>query len=680
MIARRDPCQGGRLGPIRTIHTQQLVRTCLALVLACAASLLVAPAGAQNADPASNGVQEPGISLVSIRATLESLEARTDLDDALRASLLEIYQRALAIGEQAVQFEQQALQFEQQRQAAAGEREAVERDLAQGFDPTITIPDDATLEMLRQQRDQAEASVRDARDRLAQVERDQSQRADRRAAIPSEIVAARSALEDLESDVGTPPPPEQHPELAAAEHTERLAGIRYQRAIIQAVTAELANYDARSELLPLRRQRATLRLEAREAQLQAWSAAVSEREAEAARRAGQDASPTVRAIAERNLELVERRTGELGVLASVTRIRLGRERLETALRRAAAQYERDRQRVMAATGTGLTDARLRTQRAELTDPRELRGHLRRLRNELAETQRELADLEYERQNLPSTRETVEAALAEQGENIEPALRETLRREVESIAAERRAQYDALIAALREYESELEAIQNRLEPLLILTQRYIEFIDERILWIRSTNAVGLREPERIARTTGTLLGASTWSAYLEESWSELKRRPWGVISGALILAILLQIRRRAAARLPNLAERAGSMTTDRAILGYKALAIALLQAFTWPIIFWMLAWWHATIPEPTQLARAVTAGCLAAAPWLLTTRFVLFATRDKALCDAHLNWRPTTRAVLRRHLRWYEPVAVPTVFIMAAADRPILTPRNGQAAE
>lgn len=645
----------------------------LAWVVATPASAL-AQDQAQAGTPANEQGGEPAITLSATRVALEAIEARTDLDDAVQQQLIEIYQRAMATLELAIQQEQRALQFEQQRQAVPGEREAIERDLAQGFEDTITVPPGASVEMVRQSRDQAEASVRDAQDRLAQVERDQTFRAERRASIPNETVAAQSELEDVESELASAPPPDQPAELSSAIRSELLARQRLQRAILNANRNELANYDARAEVVPLRRQRAHRRLNARTEQLQRWEAALSEAEAaaaqleaEQARRSAAEASPAVRAIAERNLELIEQRTGPEGVASKIANLRVGYERLEAGLRRVASQYERDRQRVEAATGTGLTDARLRTQRMELTDPGELRGFLRRLRSELAITQRELADLEYERSTFLPIGQQIDRILNEQPPGTDETTLAALRAEIASLLAEQRAQHDALVAAYREYDAWLVRVQDRLEPLLALTKRYIEFIDERILWIRSMDSIGAREPSRVTRTFTALISADNWIVFLVETWRDVQRRPLPPLLVIFTLAMMLYWRARLLPGLKHIAERIGSISTDKIGLSTRALLITLLHASTWPVALWLAAWWLHTMPEPGLIARALRFGCLASAPLLLTTRFVQQLVRDHGLADAHFRWRPQTRSLLRAHIRWFELTAVPIVFLMGAAE-------------
>ncbi|TVQ62529.1 MAG: hypothetical protein EA378_04135 [Phycisphaerales bacterium] len=660
--------------PRRFDRPLPMLRQAAIVMLTLLGAAASAPAQDAPSPAAANANADHGITLSAAREALAALEERADLDDALRQQLTEIYQRTLATIELAIQQEQRALQSEQQRQAVPSEREAIDRDLAQGFEGTITVPDGASLEAIRQLRDQAEAAVNDATDRLAQVTRDQASRAERRASIPNETAAAQGRLEEVEDQLSAAPPADQNPELTNALRAEALATRRLQLAILDANRAELANYDARAELLPLRRQRANRRLNARNDQLQLWEATLTQaeavegqREADEARRLAAEATPAVRAIAERNLELIVLRTGEDGLASRLAERRAQYERLEAGLRRVAAQYERDRQRVEAATGTGLTDARLRTQRMELTDPRELRGHLRRLRGELAVTQRELADLEYERSNFAPIGQQIDAVVAEQQWGPDDPATARLRRELGGLLAEQRSQFDALIEAYREYNDQLLRMQDRLEPLILLTTRYIEFIDERILWIRSMDGVGLQEPARITRTVGDLISASGWASFTGELWRDVQRRPYAPSAVLLAVSLGLYWRARFIVRLKAIAEQTSSLATDKIGLSTRALLITLFHASVWPVALWLGAWWLNTMPEPGLIARALGAGALGAAPLLLTTRVVQQLVRDQGLAEAHFRWRPQTRSLLRRHVRWFELTAVPIIFVMGAAE-------------
>ncbi|TVQ50989.1 MAG: hypothetical protein EA377_13525, partial [Phycisphaerales bacterium] len=553
-------------------------------------------------------------------------------------------------------------------------REQAQRDLAQPIPTQITIPDDATIETLRQLRDQAEADLNAARQRLIDLEAERDLRVQRRAEIPAQLAQARSELEDVEQQLAAAPLPEQLPEITESIRTERRAHQIKLNRRIEALVRELANYDARTDVLPLRLERAARRITARETILQHWRSAVEqratadvERQAEETRRALADAHPSVRSVVEENLRLIEKRTAEDSPLARLPEYRRFQGLARSALLDLISQYERDRQRIETATRTGLTDARLRTQRAELVSVRRLTDGHRRLRSERAILERERVDLEYELRALPPIEQQRTAILDLHAADVDDETREMLAVELEEQLAELRENYLSLIREYREAELLLEQIDRYVSPLITLTREYQKIIDERILWIRSTDPLTANDRHRLAAELRILISLSGWMQVLEEQYRAFRKSP--VIPIAVVLGLIVWYLRRVkrTKRMRELADLVGSFRTDSYQHTAEACAYTLTNAFFWPVVLWYLAWQFQAPLQPSERSLQLSAAFERLGWVTLLFTFLFEMTRRSGLARNHFRWHEDTRIMLRRNLRWLVSIVVPLSAILAIAE-------------
>jgi chromosome segregation ATPase len=238
--------------------TAILIR-CLLLTLA----LFVAqdpPAAEEQPAPA------PEVSKELIDQLKTELEALGDDDVAQTAlGLLTEAEKSL----QAQQgFKTTAGELERKRLGAKGEIETIRAELAEATETRPKPERDATIEQLEGERDQAEASLKTAQDKLTKVQGEKTRRQTRRTEIPTRKEQINTRLEELKGDLATPAAEDEQEALTRARRYKLLAEQLALTTELAALDAESKSYDARIELLPLREQRWSARVAARQALLE----------------------------------------------------------------------------------------------------------------------------------------------------------------------------------------------------------------------------------------------------------------------------------------------------------------------------------------------------------------------------------------------------------------------------
>ena len=659
-------------------HGVCVIAAVLVTVIACEGMALAAARIAAAADDSA----APALTVNTVQGERDRLARRSSLREPIKSQILEHYDRAIETLREAEALAEDAQRLERERLAAPGQ---IELAKAEALQPAGTLPDtpeDASLEQLRQQRDQAEANLTLAQQRLNEIELRITARDARRTEIPALLARAQQDLQEITRLLQAPAnqgSSDEPTELLHARHVElRARQLREQRRVA-ALQAELANLDAHQSLLEVQRETATRRVTQLERAAREWRDRVSRAEtaaataaaAAAARAAQAEQMPAVRAIAERNVQLLEQLSGKppesTGLLA---RQAAAAEQLEQFAKLRQNIQERFERELRIGSNTDLMDVidvRLRRIRAELPDVAAHRAALHARRIELTTIQQQLAEAEYELDALVDLEARVEEIVASLGSNVSPEVRE----EVAGRAREHlNRQQNLLLSLTQEYKDCAEllvSLQDAESRLVWLTSQFVSYIDERILWIRSMPAVGRSDFEKIVRDARFLSSTDDWMNLGRSLWLDARANPSIFSAWVIFFLMLVLAKPRLTAQLRILAGLVPQVYTDRFSHTVKALLVTVLLSMFWPAVLLFIAWRIRHFDDASAFGQAVAAGLSRSAVLLFTMYFHWQLCRSNGLGEAHFRWRDPVRRVLRRNLMWLMIIACPLAFVTAAAE-------------
>jgi potassium efflux system protein len=643
--------------------------------VAALAPLLLASAalhGAQQAPPAA----EAGAPTVdSVQARIDELqkpEADGTIDEEGK-SRLALYRQALDALRQANAAAEQRAQHEQAIAQAPAEIETIRAELAQPpAEAKPQPPPDATLAQLQQSLEQAQADLNAAGDRITDLEGEPGRQDGRLAEIPQQIASAQNDLEDVEQELASLPLPDESPALTEARRTELSARRRLLKQQIGAWEKERQRYEARRELLPLQRERWQRRVRYGEELVAAWQGIVdrqrsleAEQQRRDAGRAAARADPRVQPIANENLELARKRKEvvEDSALAQqqLAELRPDPDDLQ-------AQLDGLIEKIDAVGLTNTVGLLLRNNRATLPD---VRSHRRRIR----QRQAKMAEIEFDRLGYEDQHEALDESAERNVQEIlaglDPSLPEYERSAIEAEAREqlrvRRQVLADLNLDLNIYFKRLADLNDREQGIVELTERIADFIDERILWIRSATPVRLTDAGEAVRALGWLASPEEWNRLGRSAWADAKTDAARVAPVLLMLVGLIVLRRWLKKRIRFIATRLAKPSTDTFGRSIEATAITLLRAAAWPVVLWSVAAWlaHADTASQLELGRAVAAGLRRAGIALFLLQLARELCLRDGLGDAHFRWHARNVKLVRRHLTWFMLIVVPAAFVIAA---------------
>ncbi|GAB4148641.1 MAG: mechanosensitive ion channel [Planctomycetota bacterium] len=638
---------------------------------ALCAAILSSIACAQ--EPAGAASDHPPTA-AEIQARIDALKSDSGVSEDLKAKIQEELGHALALAKSAEAFAADAARFLAEREAAPEQLKARKSELELAEDSRIPSPDpSAPVKQLEQNLIDAQVKMQAAAQAVADLEQESARRTQRRSEIPSRLAEIRKAIESL-------------PVAVAEEGADpRLVSARKDRALLErhkleqearALEAELASYDARAELLTVRRDLASRRNRNAKAVAEAWQAIVQERraaEAEQARLAAQAAAaaaqqehPLLRRLAEENSEIAK----ELPVLAGK------RQRVEQDLTRAKgvladlkSQIEDLRARVKRAGSTPAIGTLLRQRRAHLRDSSgSARGGSRDLERLSAEAYLASVDWEQHRRALVDDPGLLDLLIDSTPPLLDdPGELATLRGKAQQLLGDRREMLTDLSKGWSSHLAQLEELDATQREIAEVAESYRNFVNERVLWIRSSAPIWetdlMAAAEALAWATGPSVWLGTWKAFL----AGLVQKVWPAALVLLLFGLLAgrkELRRRLAAH--GQAASRGNNTSYRPTA--MALAETLLLAAPVPLALLATAEVLRGGDDPAAFSKAMAAGCRHAAILFAIVFGLREIVRAGGLAEAHFQWRPESLRLLRRNLVLLVPAAFPCAFGLAAIEQ------------
>lgn len=669
----------------------RLYRPALILLLVF---LAVAPAGAQDLQP--NTPEEIQARLTAAGDDPAVTEPTDEVIKTLRAA------KAAALA--ALDSRSRAADFRGQTEAAPALMDQIRAELATPPEAvSASANPGATLAELERMLAQADADVKAARAELDSLNAEIPRRADRLKVIPTEIAGLQTEIDRLQLAIAAAPSVEVAPALVEARHIRQVAELDLAKARVTELQAEAASYDGRRDLVVLRRDRAKRRSDQAEVLFAGWQKLVADRRtrdaAEAAEQASQrdlDAASKIDALApigEQITELVAELRGDSAVpkrLANaVTDLNETRELLRKRI-----ELEKDLRKRIASGGAAAYGPRLQSALRDLKDTPGYKRQLARYRRQTTDAEyrlQALTDLENESSDTGSRLGEVLEALGDQAD----ANRDLAARLLE----QRRS-------LVRQVQDTYETYADSLGQLDLVYFEYLKvsaslrgFVEEHVFWVRSVPREST-VPDRsdFAYDIAWLLDRQNWrSSSLAaarrliptvpppSASAQFQRPVWHYLVlplGAavlVVLALVARLRLIARSRLPLL--KSGRLQHMSMAGALWKLALALAAAAPLPLVMWILsAWLYSTadalstsdkVPTPTPLA--VASGLSRGAYVLLGITVLRELIRAGAVGATHFRWPEAGLAHLRRHLRWFAPVAV-----VAAAFIEIFNERTNDA--
>ena len=635
------------------------------------------------AQEAEERPETPQITVEMVEGGMSLAEANESLSDEQRAELMGILQQNLELARASEEWAAQAAQFEQQIEEAPALLENLQEIMSEPpvpIDVMGDIPEDAPLSYYDGLVTRLETELSTAIALRNELEAEPNRRANRRRQAPELLLAARNRLEELPQTLlevdGDDPPA-----IVQAKQQQNQLRRQVVEHEIQALEWELQSYDARTQVLVLRTDRAIRNVALLEDAVERARDLLSEQRQYFAQRATQEAremqfeaagaDPLVRerveAIAEANSALVEKRTGEEGLIGRIEAVaaeeqRLNREKIRIEGERLNLEEKIDTIGLNNATGL-----LLRNQRSYLPNLRQLRRDQRERQELITQVQIKQIQFREQRMELANIDSAVSAILAEVAPSVEGDERENLRALLRDMLQTQRNNLDALLETYGDYIDRLILLDTREKELILLVNDFSSYIDERVLWIRSGTPMSL---EHVLNTWAALqwfLEPTHWENLGFSAYMDLYEYPYIYVFYLVIIGVWLIIRKKIRRAIVEDSKKAGNPRCTTYVPTLRTFIETILISIPLPIFFAFLAWRCSVMTYGEDFVRSLAPGFLSLTFLLLTFNTYRHILRSGGLGITHFGWLERPALQVRNIMRWFLVIAMPFVFIVEVME-------------
>lgn len=587
------------------------------------------------------------------------------LDEAAKARVIEAYQGALERIRDGDRWRDRATQ-ELSVEVLGGRLQRAREALAEVTKP-IELPsqDTSTLQEVERAHERASVKASGLRSDFQKREGEVTRLTERRAQLPRLLQDARDRLGDAQRQLTAPAVPDELPEVTAARSLRLRARVRSLELEVAAIEQEVQTVDLQSDVLAAERELAARLAGEAERELNAWERVLAERrqretelakiKAEAVSAEVERVDPALKAEAERNAALAAE---EAELKATIAQRTEEERNLGQVLQALESSFADIRKRVEAGGLTEAVGLQLGDRRSQLPDVRAYRQKARERAREIAKRQLQRFNLDDELLTLVD----LDTALSDLLESAEVPLDPGSIQQAREILEERRRLSRSVLDDLDRCLALLANLGVKEAQLVDRTLEFQNYIDERVLWIRSTLPIWSVEFSPVPRAIAWLLDPAHWREALSALVHDLRENPASAaFSWLLVIVIFVGV-----PRLRRLLSDAGKTAGQRSNISFTPTAKALL-ATLWLSLPLSLALWvtgirlsagSATSPFVLGLSKSleVLAGLL------LLGQLIRQLCRPGGAGELHFGWKSERLAVVRRHVFLLLPVLLACSFL------------------
>ncbi|MBN1765851.1 MAG: mechanosensitive ion channel [Sedimentisphaerales bacterium] len=611
------------------------------------------------------------ITLDDLDAAKKRITETKDLDEESKKTIIDIYDKAIAELKLAQDRKSDRDKFQQARQSAPAELENLKKLMAQPVAEIIPeIGPDAGMAQFEQSQKEAQIALDELRKKQAEIENEPRRRAERKAKIPEENNNAKVQLEQIVKKLEVPVGEGEVSELGKAQRL--LLQIQKQRYDnrLEANNEEILWYDATGELLTLQRDYTTRLISGKEKLVEFWRTKVAETrrleadkitaEARKAQEEARRAHPVVKELAEKNAELAQEQNELTGKIEKVVKTT---QSVVEKINVWEKDYNDFNTRMeTAGTVTNVMGVLLLAKRNDLPDITESLRNIEPQTKEI--TLAQFQGMDYDRQwsELKNIEERASNTLDMLDSSVDESQREQIKKDVIDLLQSRRSMIRKLSDDYFTYFTELSNLDVKEKHFIDIIENYNQFIDENILWVKSSLPLSLAHGRQSLQALGWLVSPGNWMETIIQLVRDIKTNIGLYVILILIIFLFIYTDGRCRKMKDVISERVSHTYTDSFVLTLESIGINLYMSLRLPLILWFIAWRSMMFRGTQNFTSAIAAGLDKVAFLLLIYMFVNSICMPGRLMEKHFLVDKEVTRFIRRHITWFIVVFTPVAFV------------------
>jgi potassium efflux system protein len=615
---------------------------------------------AESATPAT-------IAQSDIDAKIKEVNEATDLDEATKKEALERLKTATEWLKTAKEAADKLLQYQGEIQSMPNDLDKVKQALAlPRGEPQFNVGVDTTLGQIEQASAEADERLKQAKELLAKKEETLKRRSARKVDLPKLIPETDKAFEETKKTLTTARDNSSLVDTVRRLETEaKFGALEKQRAVLP---LESKRIDTLAELAPLERDLAKRDVEFLEKEAAGWLKLVADtrkrdldRQAAEARRQLHEAVPALKSLAGKNAKIAERRKELVALIESTTK------EVQAATQSTAtvkADFEKMAEKVTKAGNSTTIGLLLRRQRDQLPELGVCRERLQFVSTETPAIHLALLELQDYQEMLDDREAAISEVISRLDDSIHKYDESYITQMVSEMLATTAELLGTLIRDHDEYIKLLGELEVSQRQLIAETEQSQAFIDERVLWIRSSEPIGATHFTQAWSELQDLSHPAEWAAVSVAIKNRIAQRPLLAVLAVLAVALMILCRDRFRRQIDRICETDPEELRGHFLPTVEAVIAAALATAFWPGLMWLVGWQLENTNGMPDLGTAVGLGLQNAAYAFWLCRFARQLCRKDGIAERHFDWNGPSVAIARSNLSWLSAIGISCIFFIS----------------
>ena len=610
----------------------------------------------------------------ALKAKIEATNTREGIDEATKSKLLIIYQAAEDNLSNVEKFKAQAADFK----AAIKQAPEQTKKLQKEIEPTqLKVTKQKTenfkripVEELEQRLIIEKGKISNLDEQIKKFESELVLQTNRPQLIREETVAAQQDLDATQKKLAASAGKFDQKLEVEARQAQLTTLIDARIAELRMLDVEAISNQSRVDLLKARLQLLESQKSALSPVVSAIEALVFELRQQEAKQLQDALSQAEKAVSGKHL-LIQERTREniqysrdlQDITDKIEQYSEQKTKVETKAADIEADFKSAEKKISLAGLSPALGKILREQRRNLPVPGEFEQQSLTIQNETAlislaqfkveDKLKRLVDVDTELKDMMS--QQVDQALpAEQRMMIQAELRVLLDNQKELL--------NKLAVAYTTYLRTLGDFDFARQQMGAQASKFAIYLDERLLWVPSSEPINLDYISELYRSTKWLLSPLNWMGVIKDTLKLAGHHLILSFVAALAFVGLQLLRKWAKRQLEALSDK-----TDSFYYTLRALAYNLMLVVSLPLLLVYLGWFLNSGMQVADFTNAVGVGLQKAAISLFFLQFLYRLFAPDGVARNHFQWKKTSVTLLHKQIAWIRFVAVPGMFLISATS-------------
>ncbi len=287
---------------------------------------------------------------------------------------------------------------------------------------------------------------------------------------------------------------------------------------------------------------------------------------------------------------------------------------------------------------------LQEQSRALPDTRLYRKSSKQLEDKIADVSLKQIGYREELEKLRNLNAYVEQYVSDVSLEEKQELEEVIRK----LASDRVAYLDQLVTIENAYIREMSELDFSQSKLIEIADTYDKYLDEHLLWIRSSGPISFLNFSAIPGQIKEFLSYKNWFDVIDTLWKQASSNIYMLLT-LIIVGILLWKERFMRAALHATGKFIGKPTKDSILYTLQALTWTLLLAMAWPLLLLSTGLQLHEAISPSAFTGAVSEALILLSEALfILLAFAIFCARD-GVAARHFRWPRASLEVLRPNI-------------------------------